>query len=56
MKSFLAMAVAVLSIAAVKGKTIASGLFPLVLTIEVDTHVTGLVNGAVLRGCVSFSL
>jgi hypothetical protein len=43
-KSYLARVMAVLSIAASGGKAIASGLFPQVLAIGLDTHVEELVG------------
>lgn len=43
-KSFLARVMAVLSIAAAGGKAVASGLFPQVLALGLDTHVEELVG------------
>ena len=43
-KSYLARIMALLSIAASSGKAIASGLFPQVLAIGLDTHVEELVG------------
>lgn len=43
-KSYLARVMAVLSIAAAGGKAIASGLFPQVLALGLDTHVEELVG------------
>jgi hypothetical protein len=43
-KSYLARVMAVLSIAAAGGKAIASGLFPQVLALGLDTHIKELIG------------